>query len=225
MVPSPLVSTVYSCRHCCRCCCLVVVFVVTSSSFPLPSSSPSLSLLLLLLPASSRAVVPMATARRAGRGRRPRATQLASSWPRQLSSRRQPLLFVFVVVAVTAHPPCGDGEAGGVGAVAMRDAASLLLALAIVVRAPAFTLALWMPLLFHLTMALVAQAFITVLVLALVLALTQLSACSSTTPCVVLIEQPTPLERRPMTPPTARRSHPRLRAHPPCIPSAPPPLV
>ena len=168
----------------------------------------------------------MATARRAGQGRRPRATQPASSWPRQLSSWRRPLLFVFVVVAVAVanvlvcHPPCDDGEAGRAGVVATCDAAGLLLASAIVVVAPAFALALWMPSSFCSMMALLALAFLTVLVLALVLALTQLSAHSSTTPCVVLIDQPTPLERRPTPPrgdlllasaPTHPAFHQRLR--------------
>ena len=168
-----------------------------------------------------------------GRGRWPRATQPASSWPRRLSLRRRPSLFVFVIVAVAVavayvllcHPPCGNGEAGGVGAVATRDAAGLLLlASAIVIAAPAFALALWMPSSFHSTMALLALAFVTVLVLALVLALTQVSACLSTTPCMALIDQPTPLEWRPTPPPSVLRSCPHLRAHPPCIPSAPPPL-
>ena len=108
---------------------------------------------------------------------------------------------------------------------ARRDAAGLLLALAIVVAVPAFALALWMPSSLRSTMALLALAFLTALALALLLALTQVSACSSTTPRVALIDRPTPLERRPMPPPSARRSCPRLRAHPPCIPSAPPPLV
>ena len=49
--------------------------------FPLPSLSPSSSLLLspLPLPTSLRAVVPVATAMRVGWGQQPRATQLASS--------------------------------------------------------------------------------------------------------------------------------------------------
>ena len=199
---------------------------MTSSSFPLPSSSPSLSSLLLPSPMSLRAVVPMATTTRAGRGRRPRTTQPASSWPWRSSLRRRPSLFVFVVVAVAianvlaCHPPCGNGEAGRVGAVATRDAACLLLASEIIVAAPAFALALWMPSLFCSTVALLALAFLTVLVLALALALTKVSACLSTTPCVVMIDQPTPLERRPTPPPSARRSCPRLGAHPSCIPSA-----
>jgi hypothetical protein len=157
---------------------LVVVFAATSSSFPLPSSSPSLSLSLLPLSTSLRAVVPMAIVRRAGPGCRTRATQLASSWPRRLSLRRRPSLFVFVVVAVAVadvlacHPPCGEGEAGGAGAMAAHDAVGLLMALGIVVTAPAFALALWMPSTFCSKMALLVLALLTVLVL--VLALTQL---------------------------------------------------
>ena len=58
-------------------CRLVVVFVATSSSFLSPSSSPSLSSSLLLLPTSLRAVIPMATARRRGRG----GGRARRSWP------------------------------------------------------------------------------------------------------------------------------------------------
>jgi hypothetical protein len=107
----------------------------------------------------------------------------------------------------------------------MHDATGLLLALAIVVVAPASTLSLWMPTSFCSMMALLALAFLTVLVLALALALMQVSACPLTTPCVALINQPTPLERRPMPPLSAWRSCPCLCVHPPCIPSAPLPLV
>jgi hypothetical protein len=114
-------------------------------------------------PTSLRAVVPMATARQVGWGPRPRATQLASSWPRQSSSRRRPLLFVFVIVVVAVadvlmcHPSCGNGKAGGAGAVNTSDTAGLLLALAIIVAAPTFALALWMPLSFRSTMVLLAR--------------------------------------------------------------------
>ena len=55
----------------------------------------------------------------------------------------------------------------------MRNAAGLLLASGIVVAAPAFALALWMPSSFCSKMALLALTFFTVLVLALALALTQ----------------------------------------------------
>ena len=77
-------------------------------------------------------------------------TQPASFWPWRSSSRRRPSLFVFIIVAVAVavadvlacHPPFGNGKAGRVGVVAMRDATGLLLALVIVVAAPAFALAL-----------------------------------------------------------------------------------
>ena len=157
------------------------------------------------------------------------ARDAAGLW--RSSSQRWPLLFIFVVVAIAVadvlacHPPCGNGKAGGVGAVATRDAASLLLALAIVAAAPTFALALWMPSSFCSTMVLLALAFLRMLVLALALVLTQVSVCSSTMPCVALIDQPMPLERRPTPLQSARRSRPCLCAHPPCIPSAPPPLV
>ena len=226
----PLRRGCSSCR-CCPHCRLVVVFVATSSLFPSSSSSSSLSLLLLPLPTSLHAIVPMAMARLVGRRRRPRAMQPASSWPRRSLSRCWPSLFVFVVVTIAVadvlacHPLCGNSQAGGAGAVAGRDAAGLLLASAIVVAVPTFALALWMPPSFCSKMALLALAFLMVLALALALALTQLLVCSSTTPCVALIKRPKSLEWRPMLPLSARRSCPRLHAHPPCIPSAPPPLV
>jgi hypothetical protein len=154
-----------------------------------------------------------------------------SSWPQRSSSRRWPLLFVFVLVAVAVagvhacRPPHSKSEAGEVGAVAARGAAGLLLALAIIVVMLAFALALWMQSSSCSKMALLVLEFLTVLVLALALALTQLLARPSTMPCVVLIERPIPFERQPTPPPPAWGSCPCLRAHSPCIPSAPPPLV
>ena len=59
------------------------------------------------------------------------------------------LIFVFVVVAIANVLTCrrlhGDGKAGEAGAAVACNAAGLLLASAIVVAAPAFALALWMP--------------------------------------------------------------------------------
>ena len=128
---------------------------------------------------------------------------------------------------LACHLPHGNSKVGGAGVVGACDAAVLLLALAIVVAAPAFALVLWMPSLICSKMALLVLAFlmVLVLVLVLVLALMQLFACSLTTLCLALIEQPMPLKRQPMPPPPVWRSCPCLRAHPPCIPLAPPPLV
>ncbi len=56
-----------------------------------------------------------------------------------------PVAIVFACDYSCSRPSRGNGEVGGAGVAAMHDAASLLLALAIVIVARVFALALWMP--------------------------------------------------------------------------------
>ena len=103
---------------------------------PVASSSPSLSSSLSPSPAptSLRAVVPVATARRAGHGRRLRATLLASAIVAAALAfalrrcccfrHRHPRVPLPMTTARRpGRPTCGDSKAGGAGAVAVRDAA------------------------------------------------------------------------------------------------------